>query len=460
MKPLIKHISFIFFLLCFVFILILGSKLLLKPTQKIYAFIPEDSEIVIEINLQNFVKEIAFQKVFNTQNEELALLEEISADEIKKLLNSGIDVNSKAILFCEKWTDNYIWYAVLTIDNKNKFSDFAAEKELENEVHYVNNYALIQLNHHVNQEMVSAHIQDILQQKVKSILSSDKITHDFNDENEINAYINIENSTHFNEGCISLNFMKNKIDLSGFFHPKASNEQLNTIEYESDKNLAFSLVTTLNLLNFFDFIHDGNKKKTPNYNQLALNFDGTILKTTNNAIPVDIYPDLNLSIGIDNRKSWEDYLIELSNEESITMKADSMVFDLQAKIFFQFLLSEQSFDLFQSQKKFKQQPINNYYLSLFAQPSKFIDKTFFQKDEMNPPKIIANMKINVIKTILDDFQYLKNIDTLSFDIFKENENEDFISKGSIVFKSQNSHSIISSLLLYQNFMNTFGIFLE
>ena len=254
--------------------------------------------------------------------------------------------------------------------------------------------------------------------------------------------------------------MKNKIDLSGFFHPKASNEQLNTIEYESDKNLAFSLVTTLNLLNFFDFIHDGNKKKTPNYNQLALNFDGTILKTTNNAIPVDIYPDLNLSIGIDNRKSWEDYLIELSNEESITMKADSMVFDLQAKIFFRFLLSEQSFDLFQSQKKFKQQPINNYYLSLFAQPSKFIDKTFFQKDEMNPPKIIANMKINVIKTILDDFQYLKNIDTLSFDIFKENENEDFISKGSIVFKSQNSHSIISSLLLYQNFMNTFGIFLE
>ncbi|MFD1552645.1 hypothetical protein DNU06_16570 [Putridiphycobacter roseus] len=460
MNHSIKHISFLFFLLSFLFILFIGLKIVLKPTDDIYKLIPEESEIVIEINLQNFIKEIVYQKVFNAQNSELIALENSSTENFKDIMNAGIEINSKAMLFCEKWANNYVWYAVIPLQNKSKFESFIQKKTSVDQVHYTKKYALIQLSTSSQQAAVTTHINNILQSKVKSINSSNKITHDFEDENEINAYINISNATHINEGCLSLNFEQKQIKLSGFFHPKASATPLEPIKYKTDKDVALSLITSLNLLNAFNFIFHDSYHEIPEYNQMALNFDGTTLMTTNNTIPIDIYPHVNMELEILNKNNWSTFLNKLNSNENITVGKDSMVLNLQGKLFLQYHLSEKLFNLYQTQQSFIPNETKGHYFSLFAQPGKFIDKTFFKKDEKNPPKIIANMKINVIQTILNDFQYIKNLDTVTFDIFKDAENADFTSEGKIVYKTENSHSIISTMLLYQNFMNTFGIFLE
>ena len=103
---------------------------------------------------------------------------------------------------------------------------------------------------------------------------------------------------------------------------------------------------------------------------------------------------------------------------------------------------------------------NQTYFDLKIHPKQIIEKMYFTQDEKDPPKLVATQIIKIVKSILEDFTYIKAIDEIFFTIEKSDENENYISKGHLVYENKNSHSTIESYYLFQKLVQTFGSILR
>jgi hypothetical protein len=303
MKKIFKIGIILYFACAFPLLFIVSDFFILKSNPEIYKFIPQDADVIIELNSKNFIKEIAFQRIYN---EEYFLRKMPSTDDESLIndapLNTGINSFSQILLFRENWADHKIWYCILKIFNKEDFELYLESKELSFKSAYNNDYVVIQLNQGNNTDEL--HLQNIADKKVKSFDSKIDLSEVFHSRNEMNVYISPKKSKHIIEGFLFLNFLDDHIIINGNFTPISQNEIIPFISYDQQNDKLFSLRSSLNLFNSIYLFSDQKLEDLPEYSQLSMDFNGIKLLMTDETVPITAYPYLNLKFDINNNEIW------------------------------------------------------------------------------------------------------------------------------------------------------------
>lgn len=465
MKKVLKIGVVVYFSCAFPLLYVISDFFILKPNPAIYSYIPQDADIVIELNSKNFIKEIAFQRIYN---EDYFLRKMPSTDEESLLdetsLNTGIDFFSQLLIFRENWADEEIWYSVVKIDNKEDFEIYLESKQMEFEKCYAGKYVILQLTHSENQDVVTEHLQNIANKEIKTFDSKVDLSKVFSSENEMNIYIAPNNSKQIIDGFLYLNFLQDKIVIHGNFTPISQNDEIPYIAYKEEQDLAFSLRSSLNIFNSIYIFTDQSLENLPDYYQLSMDFDGTKMITSNETIPLTAYPKLNLQFDISDADIWNNYLTELNNTEGINVDTvlHKISLNTDAKSVIYYNVDDAEFSLFQSPNSFECSEKTGTYLSLNIKPGLFIENTTFQKDSINPPNLISNIKISIFQNLMEnDMNYWNEIENINFTITEDSKNNiDFKSEGLISYKEKTGHSMIESIVIVENFMGTIAPFLS
>ena len=460
MNRLKKHFLFIYLVISIVVISILADKFVLTSSSKIYQFIPAESDIVIEVNSVNFVKEVTRQWIYQPDHFDKENLEFETEDLVQKIEDIGIDPFSKVLVFNERWANESLWFGVVKVENESDFSIYVAENFPHAIINYGTSVAIVQMSQSNNQEEVSKHIDNILAGKVSSIADNPLVKRDFSDQNELNIFLKSVKSDYVTDGYLSVNFNDTQIDIEGFFHPIGDTE-VEPVDYAMTPGIGVSLRSSLNLLNTIYLFNNTKLEHLPDYKQLAFDYDGVNLLTNNDVIPVTSFPNINLSLDIDDEEVWRNYLEASIEDESLIIAGDTMMINSEVKAKVRFKVDQNKFELYQNPKTFVlEENDHNNYFNLIVHPAEIVKKMTFKKDEDNPPKIIASQIIKIVKSVLDDFSYLSEIDEINFRIDKDEDTENYVSTGHIIYHNRNSHSTIQSYYLFKNFVRTFGALLR
>ena len=464
MKKVFKILAIIYFACAFPILFIVADLFILKSNPEIYHFIPQEADIVIELNSKNFIREIAYQRIYNETYflDKTATEENISIVEDAPL-NTGIDFFSQVIIFREKWANEEVWYSVVKIQSKTDFETYIKEKELEINKVFADNYCVIQLTPSINQKSVTEHLEKIAQKQIKSFDAKVDLSTVFEPKNEMNIYISPQNSKHIIDGYLYLNFLKDKIVINGEFDAIGQSEKIPFISYSDDMDKAFSLRSSLNLFNSVYLFNDKKLEDLPDYSQLCLDFNGVLLRTTNDEIPITAYPKINLKFDINNAEIWQNYLNELDNSQGVIIDTvtHSILLDAEAKSAINYILNDTEFSLYQEFLEFSSNNNSSKdYFSLNINPKLFLEYTDFVKDTINPPQMIAKLKIGIIQNMMEDMDYFNSIENVNFTICDAENDIDFKSKGTILFEEKNGNSMVESLVFAQDFIGTIGAFLD
>lgn len=460
MIKLKKHFIFIYLSTAILIFALIANNFILTPSNKLYNYVPEESNIVIEINAINFVKEVGYQWMYEPQHFESEDVIIESEDLNEKFKNIGLNPFSKIILFNEKWANESLWFGIVKTENSTAFSAYMAENLPATIISYHQSIAVIQISSSINQEEVSLHTNNILAGKVESILDNPHIKANFSNDHEINIYIKSMKSDLVTDSYLSVNFNDRQIDISGYLHP-IGNTKITPIAYDIEPNIGVSLRSSLNLFNTIYLFNDTKLEYLPDYKQIALDYDGVNLLTNNDVIPVTSFPNINLSLDILNEKTWLEYLDANIEDGSLLIAGDTVMINSEIKAKIRYEVANRKFKLFQRHKKLMKTKDNEErYFALEVHPQEVIDKMIFREDKTDPPKIIASQIIRIVKSILEDFTYLKAIDEINFTVAKDPKSDNYISNGHIIYHNSNSHSTIESYYLFQNFLKTFGTLLN
>ena len=461
MSKLKKSLIFLYLALAFILLSNVATKVIVNPNYNVFKYVPLESDLIIEINAPNFINEFGYQKVFKSNYfDEKNPIDETSESPYEIIKTCGINLFSKFIVFRENWSNEPVWFVLISIDNEANFKTFCTEFIEHKTLTFFKGFALIQLNASSAQNKVDEHIQNIADNKVKSIQSKSIVQENFLNENEINIYLKSSKSDFITDGFLNINFYNNKIGILGHFTPVGNEIPIKPINYAHSSEKAFSLRSSLNLFQTLYLFKDTKLEALPDYDQLLFDYDGATLLTINENIPIHTYPKLNLNLVINDRETWMEYLYKLVDEEKIQLKNDTFIITTSGKGYMKYKMDDESFSLFQDEPKFKKNEDPTLFLSLSIIPSMLLDKTFFKKDEKNPPKMFANMKISVIQSLLESFQYLKEVEKINFNIKRNNSQSDYISEGEVVYTTQDGHSMIESFVLFSKFVDTFGAILN
>lgn len=465
MKKIFKIGVVIYFACAFPLLYLIAHFFVLKPNPEIYSFIPQDADIIIELNSKNFIKEIAYQRIYN---EDYFLRKMPSTDEESLIdetqLNTGINFFSQIIVFRENWANDEIWYSVLKIEDKNDFEFYLESHKLEFEKSYAGDYVVMQLTSSDEQNNVSEHLQKIANKEVKTFDAKIELSKVFSSENEMNIYIAPKNSKHIIDGYLHLNFLQDKVVINGQFTPISQNETIPFIAYKEEPEMAFSLRSSLNLFNSIYIFNEQSLDNLPDYFQLSMDFNGTKMITSNETVPLTAYPNLNLQFDIYDADIWNSYLNELNETEGILVDKtqQKILLNRDAKSVIKYNVNDAEFALFQTPNSFECSEKEGTYLSLNIKPGLFVDNTTFIEDTLNPPDMISNLKISIFQSLMeDDMGYWNEIENINLTITEDGKNDvDFISEGLILYKEKNGHSMVESIVIVENIMGTILPFLS
>ncbi|MFK8045152.1 MAG: hypothetical protein AB8B72_06640 [Crocinitomicaceae bacterium] len=428
---------------------------ILPASDSLYSYVPVESDIVIEVNAFNFVNEVGYQWIY--EPEHFISDSDIKEDDMPTMLGeTGVNPFSKILLFKEKWANESLWFVVVQVNNKDNFRKYIEGALPKTKILFEKNIALLQLTVSNNQVEVWKHLKNIAAHKVKSILNHPIVKTDFSDQNEINVYLKSLKSDYITDGYLNINFESSEIDIDGYFHPIGSTD-LQAIAYKPENNIGLSLRSSLNLLHSIYLFTDTKIGNLPDYKQIALDYDGVNLLTNNDVIPVTSFPNINLMLDVYDEKTWLKYLDSEVDEGNLLVFDDTVMINSEVKAKVRYNIGDNRFKLFQSEKIFEKHSDSiKTYFELYIHPQQIIEKMVFREDLSNPPKLVASQIIKIIKTLLDDFSYLKEIEEVKFSISKDSNKSDFLSKGHIVFKNPDSHSTIECYFLLQRFIKSFG----
>jgi len=462
MRLLKEYIGVFYVALVFPIVFFIGNYFILQSTTEIYEFIPQESDIVIEVNSKNFIKEIVYQRIFN----EAYFKKKFPPTKDKHLLDeapiqTGIDVFSQLIFFRESWSNEDIWFFLVKIQNKKQFEEFLIEKNLDLPKSFSSNekFCILQLTASTNQVEVEEHLKNIAEKNTKSILSKIDIEAKFDPKNEINAYISPSNSKHIIDGFLYMNFDVDKIKISGEFSPINKEEKIEFIKYQPENEKALTLRSSLNLLNSIYLFNETKLDNLPEYSQLAFDYDGVKMLLSDNTIPIHAYPYLNVKFEIKEKLIWENYINELKEKGDIIIDKNKIITNKEGKSTVFYEINDTIFKLYQDKNNFTSNFESKDYFYLNIKPELFLDKTIFVNDSLNPPGFIASIKTDIIQNLFKRMDYWKEIKNISF-LVSDKESNYFVCNGEILFNSKEGHSMIESLVISEYFIGTIGSFFE
>jgi hypothetical protein len=431
-----------------------ASVFILKSDPKIYSFVPQDANQVIEVNVKEFILKTTDQFFYN---KDYALpyfnKEESGKNPINKTKGIGIDLTSKLIFFSEFWEGKTIWYCIVGIDNGSKFSEFAKKREEIIAYEVISNFAICLLTEPLQKENVYQHLKQIANQKVKSFDSKIDLSTKFNSANEINYYVSPEDNDYIIDGFLVVNFNGETITFEGEYNTVGSLDVLSSISQPIKPNSAFSLRTTFN---YFGDI--------PGFNELSVDYEGTDFVTSNAVIPLHVLPNLNVYASSGQTNYWKDFFDKIDSYDKFTV--DSSIKELrylnQLNFSVGYEFDNTSFRLSNDSVLFdyrKDIEFNsNNVLELKIIPDLYFSEINFVNDELNSPKMIANLKINMFKNIVTEFSSINKIEEIYCSVNYSKDKTKLISKGEVKFKEKKGHSIIESLFMGINALKAVEMF--
>ncbi|MBK6524402.1 MAG: hypothetical protein IPG07_01965 [Crocinitomicaceae bacterium] len=156
MRKLKKYLAVAVLLLALPISAFIATKFVLESDKSIYNFIPEESDIVIEINTRNFISEVAYQRIY----QEDYFHEKIVREEYEEpLADFGLDIFSSIIIFRERWSEKSMWMALVGYTDQGLFQAYIAENFPSVKTCFGKDYVMLQLTPYENQEQVDLHMK-------------------------------------------------------------------------------------------------------------------------------------------------------------------------------------------------------------------------------------------------------------------------------------------------------------
>lgn len=457
MKLVLKYSLIIYVSISYVIIYNVANFFILKSNPEIYSFVPQDANQVIEVNTKSFIIKTANQ-FFHNEDYFLSYFGDESDDNIdaidfNKTKRFGVDISSRVIFFSESWECETVWYCILGIDDEVKFSAFAEKQKEIVAYEVVTDFAICLLTKPSQKENVFKHLKQIANQKVKSFDSKIDLSSTFNSNNEINYYVSPEDNEYIIDGLLSVNFNGENITFNGEYNTIGSLNVLSTISQYVKPESALSLRTTFNYLD-----------DVPGFNELVVDYESTNFVTSNELIPIHVAPNLNMFVSSEKSDYGKSFFDKIDSYDNFTVDSSSNQLRYLNQLSFSigYKLNTNSFivsnDSFAFSREFNREMISNALLELNIKPDLYFSNIKFLDDELNPPKLIAGLKINMFKNILSEFSSINKLEQIYCSVVYSDDKSKLISTGEIKFKEKSGHSIVEAMFMSINVLKAIETF--
>jgi hypothetical protein len=449
MQWLKKYIAIFILLSVFPVIWIAGRMFVIDPSTDIYAYIPQESDIVIEVNNPNFIEEFAYQRVFN----EAYVLEKINIEDAAvEDFSTGVDYFSKIVLFREKWAEEDIWIAVLGYTNKEDFSLYMKRRMKDAHIQYGDKHAIVQLSKSKNQALLDEHLKEIANKDIKPFTARVNLNEYFKKDKEINCYFipqSTENENRLIDGYLNFDFKQDHIDIKGDFTPVSGFDQIPTIAYSIDENVAFSARSSLNLFNSIFWFSSERIEDIPDYDQMALDYDGVKVFLVDTDwgydFPFKTFPQMQMKLDFAKSEKWSAFIDNLQEKGNIRLDTTVGTIATKEGAFFNYNLTAESFEMSNKDSEFKPSDETDLYFDFQMKIAPLLDNTKFAVDQDNPPPIEFQMiGMSIAEGMIDDLHVFDNIEQIRFQMHKQTD-ENVSANGKVQMKNREGQSIIESM---------------
>ena len=452
-----KYAAILFLLLTFPLIQFFAGRFMLEADNNLYSYIPQESDFVVEINTRNFIRELAYQRIFNeTYFKERIYPAEEGEEEApaEKIKNPGFDLFSKVILFREQWANETVWIGLISYNDADKMGHFFEQNAPDVNLVFGDGVAILQLTPSTDQAQLDQHLEKIKKKEIKRFTERVNLTAIFDAEKEINCFI-IPKTTENNQlidGYLSFDFSKDHIAIDGTFSPVSGfKESTAPIAYAINEEKALSLRSSLNLLNSIYWFSEERLDNIPDYDQIAFDYDGVecrlIHRTAGYVNSLKGIPDINIHFDIENSNDWFTYFDSLRNNERVIIDTINHTLIMPEGGFMCYELDEHTFRL--QQKPFTLVTANdpNLYFDLNISTDPLINNTVITVDEHNPPSDIMQMGGSLVAhQMIEQIQPLANMDHIRFQLIG-GESEEIKAIGRIDMREKEGSAIVESLFL-------------
>jgi len=446
-----KYLAVTLLLLTLPMIAFIASHFVIESGKDIYTFIPEESDIVIEVNTRNFVKEIMYQRIF----EEAYFNEKIVAEEGEELVypDAGFDFFSSVIIFREQWADENIWMAVLGYTDQAKFEAYLKEQLPTSGYHFGPKYVIVQITPSIQQENVEDHMKKIMNGEVKSFTERVDLSELFDQSKEINCYILPQNDDERNQlisGNLSFDFLADQIKIDGEFTPVSGFAENEPVAYAINEEAAFSMRSSLNLLHSIYWFNEEVIEGIPQYSQMSLDYNAMTMfmihKNLGYPFPMKFFPEMQMQFDLIDPPTWYAFFDTLKNQNHIKMDTVAHTFvENRIGIFFQYSLNDKSFALMHDSITLAASTNDKLYFCLNVKVAPLLDNITFAVDEQNPPSMLEqSMGMIFAESMVEQLRVMVNMEELHFELRLEDETN-MVADGKIQMVNRTGHSMIESL---------------
>lgn len=449
MRKLKKYLAVAVLLLALPISAFIATHFVLESDKSIYKFIPEESDIVIEINTRNFISEVAYERIYD----ETYFHEKIVRDEYAEPLEDfGLDMFSSVIIFREQWSEHSMWMALVGYTDETLFKQYLADNVPNVKTCFGDKYAMLQLTPYSDQASVDAHMKSIMKGEVKSFNERIDLTEIFDRKKEINCYIAPSDKQEGNQllsGNLSLDFLADQIKISGEFTPVSGFSENAPVAYALDEEAPFSLRSSLNLLNSVHWFSQDNIKGLPLYSQMAVDYHGMNLFMVNKDLgymyQFKQHPDLQAHFDILNYPNWKKFFDGMLADPSFKIDTVAHILSTNMGTFFNYRFDEKEFDLLRSEENLVPNEDDKLYFALQMKIMPILDNIKLGIDEKNPPTAIEQqLGMGMVQIILEELHVMSNIEDIRFELRLEDETK-MIAEGNIEMLHKSGHSVIESV---------------
>ncbi|NOQ74153.1 MAG: hypothetical protein GQ574_19250 [Crocinitomix sp.] len=452
MHHLKKYGAILILLLAFPIARFIANNLVLEASTDIYAYIPQESDFIIEINTKNFIAEIGYHRLF----EETYFMDKVYPTEEdekpeEKYVDSGIDFFSKVILFREQWADESIWLALVKYKNIDQVKKYFLEYMPDARFEYDNEYMVIQMSPSSNQENLDEHLKKISTKEIKGFTERVNLTEVFSPDKEVNCYIIPKITAHNQliEGSLSFDFLDDHIAIEGSFTPVPGFNETTPIAYAVNEDKAFSMRSSLNLFHSIYWFKDEKIKNLPEYSQLALDYDGAemllVHRNQGYTTPFISYPDADLHFDIINQNLWDNFFDSLQVIDGIKIDTIEHKITTIEGASIHYVRGEKLFEMTQNGVNLSPSEEAKLYFDLQLKLDPMLDNVVFKVDTENPPSALEQtFGIAIGYNMVENIRDFAKMESIVFQII--GTDDDLVkASGRIEMKEKNGHSMVESL---------------
>ena len=448
MRLIKKYFSILFVLSVFPVAWLTGTNFVTYSDTDIYDFIPQESDIVIEVNNVNFISEIAYQRIYNQDY----VLDQIDMDEVET--ETGIDYFSKIVLFREQWANEYVWFAVLKYRNRKKIENYIKTKMKNTNMAFGNGHVVVQLSESQNQDEMNKRLASIAGKKVKPFTARVNLFEVFKPDKEINAYFIPPTGEYQNqiiEGYLSFDFKKEHVVIDGEFTPIGGFENTPSVAYALNEEAAFSMRSSMNIFNSIYWFSKEKIDNIPEYSQLALDYDGMNMFMVDLSFGYDFpfkkFPEMDLRFDIVDTENWHTFYDSALARGKIRVDTTTNLLATKEGTFFKVNFTDDVFELGKKENvSFESSSDPNVCFDLQFRIPRLIDNTKFLVDEDNPPsETLRLMVMAVANDMMEDMRVMANVDQIKFKLLKDGPDK-IKAEGKVSMVNKNGRSEIECLL--------------